>query len=146
MIGGVQQTDGLLAQTGSETFVDEPCDGSGDCCDGGCDHDTDVGVENRPHWGTQPCDCECDDYYCPPCLDKCPGVLQPPGPCIIALKEKPLCYQNNGWMKTSWGHEVGVDKYGCKNEIPKISHPDYNIDYPADDHYYYAGAEQPDEP
>ena len=44
-------------------------------------------------------------------------------------------------MKTSWGHEVGVDKFGYKNKVPKISRPDYQIDdpyYPPDgphDHY-----------
>ena len=61
-------------------------------------------------------DCDDDnDYFCPPALEKCPGVLQPPGPCKTALDARPLCYSNEGYMHTDWDHHVKVDDDGCYN-------------------------------
>ena len=73
------------------------------------------------------CDCNCncyDDthYNCPPALEKCPGVAQPPGPCEIALCAAPLCYCNNGHMNTDWDHKISVDNQNacddCGNNYP----------------------------
>lgn len=55
------------------------------------------------------CDYDCD-YYCPPALDRCPGVLQPPGPSTKALCSRPLRYCNNGYMHTDWNHNLCVDE------------------------------------
>ena len=56
------------------------------------------------------CDCYDDrDYYCPPALEKCPAVVQLPGPCESALCAVPLCYCNHGYINTDWDHKISVD-------------------------------------
>ena len=61
--------------------------------------------------------CHCDDkYYCPPALERCPGVYQPPGACESILERAPLCYCNKGFMHTDWDHNISVDdEEACKN-------------------------------
>lgn len=57
-----------------------------------------------------------DYYYCPPVLDDCPGVLQPPGPCVTAIcaGDPNLCYKNEGCYNTDWCHNISIDtKYPC---------------------------------
>ena len=80
-----------LSQTQANTADDwEDCD----CCEDDC--------------------CE-DRYRCPPALERCPGVLQPPGACKQILDRAPLCYCNNGFMHTDWDHNISVDDHPCKN-------------------------------
>ena len=85
--------------------------------------ETEVEVADDDNWRRKDCkkcrdhsdsDSDCD-YYCPPALERCPGVLQPPGPCKTALKARPLCYCNNGFMHTDWDHNISVDCEACKN-------------------------------
>ena len=81
----------------------------------------------NPHHDPHDDDCK---YYCPPALDKCPGVLQPPGPCKTALKERPLCYCNSGFMHTDWDHTVSVDDEACpenckKGKKPPVGYPSH---------------------
>ena len=67
-------------------------------------------------------DCHCDDhhcddhYRCPPALERCPGVYQPPGACESILDRAPLCYCNKGFMHTDWDHNISVDDcHACAN-------------------------------
>ena len=95
--------EGLLAQTDSETLADDDCP-----CHSGLSYGLD------PYSTGCGCGSSSDtDYYCPPALGECPGVAQPPGPCIEALKCRPLCYSNTGHMNTEWYHKVDVDKSSC---------------------------------
>ena len=80
------------------------------------DADAEEGYD--PYDPDHPHDDDCK-YYCPPALDKCPGVLQPPGPCKTALKERPLCYCNSGFMHTDWDHTVSVDDEACPDKCKK---------------------------
>lgn len=68
--------------------------------------------------------CHDDDYYCPPCLEKAPGVMQPPGPSKSAICARPLCYCNHGFMHTDWDHNVSVDdKKPCDYDCYKPPRP-----------------------
>ena len=67
------------------------------------------------------CDDHDDQYYCPPALQKGPGVIQPPSPSKIALCSRPLCYCNTGYMHTDWDHNVSVDDEPC-DDCGKHSH------------------------
>ena len=77
-------------------------------------------TETAEDWGTDCDHCDwdndcCDRYRCPPALERCPGVLQPPGACKQILDRAPLCYCNNGFMHTDWDHNISVDDHPCKN-------------------------------
>ena len=82
-------------------------------------------TETTGDWEDPDCDwdkdCHCDEwgcesqYRCPPALERCPGVLQPPGACKTVLDRAPLCYCNNGFMHTDWDHNISVDDKPCKN-------------------------------
>jgi len=77
------------------------------------------------------CDDDDDEYFCPPALEKCPGVLQPPGPCKTALCARPLCYSNEGYMHTDWNHDVKVTDE-CEYKKPEYKaeyKPEYKADY-----------------
>lgn len=69
------------------------------------------------------------NYYCPPALEKCPGVLQPPGPCKTALEARPLCYCNSGFMHTDWDHTVSVDDEACPDNCKNKKNP-HPVGYP----------------
>ena len=88
-------------------------------------------------------DCQ---YYCPPVLDKCPGVLQPPGPCKLALKERPLCYCNSGFMHTDWDHTVSVDDEPCDDCGKKNPHKDGYPPHPKKPHQGYPPKPKPGYP
>ena len=97
------------------------------------DADAEEGYGYPPH-NDDPHDDDCK-YYCPPALDKCPGVLQPPGPCKTALKERPLCYCNSGFMHTDWDHTVSVDDEACpdkckKGKKPPVGYPPVHPPHP----------------
>ena len=81
------------------------------------------------HHDYSDCSDDDDEYFCPPALEKCPGVLQPPGPCKTALCARPLCYSNEGYMHTDWNHEVKVADE-CKYEKEDYK-PEYKPEYKA---------------
>ena len=100
------------------------------------DADVDVEVDAEEGYG-DPYDhhdphYDCD-YNCPPALERCPGVLQPPGPCKSAIKERPLCYCNSGFMHTDWDHHLSVEDKACtdlvcgkKKDKPTSGYPPHN--------------------
>ncbi len=79
--------------------------------------------KNKCHECPYPCHCKtcCNrkrhDYCCPPVVNDCPGITQPTGPCMDAVCERPLRYNNNGHVHTNWGHTMhitGDPKCSCK--------------------------------
>lgn len=72
-------------------------------------------VPPLPYYDNDCCDDHDDQYYCPPALQKGPGVIQPPSPSKLALCNRPLCYCNSGFMHTDWDHNVSVDDEACEH-------------------------------
>lgn len=104
-------------------------------------------------YGSEPYPCYCKpccnrkkDYYCPPLVMDCPGVVQPAGPCMDAVCERPLHYNNDGHVCTHWKHNVDVSGEPCCKCDSCPGYPSGKHDYP---YYpkpchckpYYAGAE-----
>ena len=109
----VEQVPTEFVQTTADTEVDTEVEAEVDAEEYGIH----PGYPKNDH-----CDCDDHDYYCPPVLEKCPGVLQLPAPCTTALKAAPLCYCNNGWMHTDWDHNVSVDGYKACDNCGKKPH------------------------
>ena len=54
--------------------------------------------------------CHCHDHG----EDGCgPACISLPSPCSKVLKKKPLCYCNDGWLKSEWCHHVDIDDKSC---------------------------------
>ena len=85
--------------------------------------DEDYGVEHSRRYcpyGSKPYPCYCKpccqrkkDYKCPPLVNDCPGVIQPAGPCMDAVCERPLHYDNCGHVCTHWKHDMNVSGEPC---------------------------------